>query len=329
MNSRHSSKAITVALLPVLLLSLTTGCSIRRTAVNMVGNALASGNSVYETDDDLELVGAALPFGLKFMEGLLAESPDHPGLLLTSCKGFVLYSYAYVDYDAQIAEEQDLDLAAALRRRARRLYLRALKYGLRGLERSYPGFKDQLFLEPEKAVERIDGKNKKRDLPFLYWSAAALGSAISVSRDDAALLARLPEVEAMTHRGLELDEAWGDGSFHQLMIHLAAAKVGGSDHNLIRQHYERALGLSEGRNAGLYLDYAEAISIPDQNRSEFYALAEQVLAMDPDKYPENRLVNAIAQRKAQWLLDHIDELFLEGTTDSDKTTISDLKGGQS
>ena len=82
----------------------------------MVGNAMASGNSVYESDDDLELVGAALPFGLKFMEGLLAESPDHPGLLLTSCKGFVLYSYAYVDYDAQITEDQDLDRSGALRK---------------------------------------------------------------------------------------------------------------------------------------------------------------------------------------------------------------------
>jgi hypothetical protein len=216
-----------------------------------------------------------------------------------------------------------------LRKRAQRLYLRGLGYGLHGIERSYPGFKDQLFLEPEKAVERIDRKNKKRDLPFLYWSAAALGSAISVSRDDAALLARLPEVEAMTNRGLELDEAWGDGSFHQLMIHLAAAKVGGSDQDLIRRHYERALELTEGRNGGLYLDYVEAVSIPNQSRSEFYALVEQVLAMDPDKYPENRLVNAIAQRKAQWLLDHIDELFIEESTVTEGTMVSESRGGQS
>ncbi len=319
MKLPHSLKII---LLPVLLLLLITGCSIRRTAVNMVGDALASGSSVYETDEDVELVVDALPFGLKFMEGLLAESPNHPGLLLTLCKGFVLYSYANVDYEAVVAEEIDLDRARALKKRARKLYLRALEYGFRSLEHSYPGFEDQLFFEPEKAVERIEGKNKKWDLSFLYYSAAALGSAISISRDDAAMLARLPEVEAMIDRGLELDETWGDGSFHEIKIKLAAAKVGESDQNLIRKHYKRALELSQGRHAGLYLDYAEAVSIVNQDRSEFLFLVEQVLAMDPDKHPEDRLLNLIAQRRALWLLDRIDELFLEGTM------ISELRGGQ-
>ena len=41
--------------------------------------------------------------------------------------------------------------------------------------------------------------------------AAALGLAISASLDDASMLARLPEVEAMMNRGLELDESWADG----------------------------------------------------------------------------------------------------------------------
>jgi len=191
----------------------------------MVVNAFVSRNSVYGTDEDLDLVGESLPFGLKLMESLLNESPDHTGLLLTSCRGFVLYSYAYVDYEAKMAEERDLDIARIQRYRARKLYLRALSYGLRGLEKSYPGFGSQLFLDPGGAVDRIGRDKKERDLPFLYWSAAALGLAISVSRDDAALIARLPEVEALTNRGLELDEKWDQGAFHQFKVQLAGAKV--------------------------------------------------------------------------------------------------------
>lgn len=323
MNLCHASKVISILLLPALLLSLTTGCtSIRRSAVNMVGDAMTSGSSVFETDEDMGLVGDALPFGLKFMEMLLGESPDHPGLLLTTCKGFVLYSYGYASHEAKLAEEEDLDRAKALRLRARKLYLRALRHGFRGLEHFYPGFEDKLFLDPQKAVERIGLKNKKRDLPFLYYCSAALGSAISVSRDDAAMLARLPEVEAMIDRGLKLDETWEDGSFHEIKIKLAAAKVGDSDQNLIRKHYERALKLSNGRHAGLFLDYAEAISLPNQNKAEFLSLLERALAMDPDKYPENRLLNLIAQRRAQYLLDRVDELFLEGMM------VSELRGGR-
>jgi len=310
-NSSMTAKTKAALLLLVLLIPITSGCSIRRYAINMVGNALASGNSVYESDEDLDLVGAALPFGLKLMESLLAQSPGHPGLVLTACKGFVLYSYAYVHYEAEATEEQDLDRARVLRKRARKLYLRALSYGLRGLERSYPGFEKQLFLEPQKAVARLDKKNRERDLPFLYWSAAALGLAISASLDDAALIARLPEVEAMMNRGLELDERWEEGSFHQFKVQLAGAKVGELDQSLIKNHYERALELSQGRNAGLHIAYAEAVSVPTQNMSEFRDLVGQTLSIDPGQDPGNRLVNLIAQRRAQWLLNHIGDLILE------------------
>jgi len=305
-----AGKKIMLLFLAVLL-SFSSGCSLRRFMINKVGDAMVSGNSVFETDDDLQLVGDALPFGLKLMESLLVQSPDHYGLLLAACKGFVLYSYAYVDYEAEITEEKDLDEARAMRIRARKLYLRAAKNGFHALENFYPGFQAQLYLEPKKAVQRIGIKKKERDLPLLYWSAAALGLAISVSRDDAALLARLPEVETMIDRGLELDETWENGSFHQFKIQLASAKIGGLDEELIRKHYERALELSEDRNAGLFVSYAEAVSVPNQDAQEFRALMDKALSIDPDEYPQNRLVNEIAQRKARWLLDHIDDLILE------------------
>ena len=63
-------------LVTLLLASTVVGCSLRTYAINMVGDALASGDSVYETDEDLELVGDALPFGLKLTESLLNESPE-------------------------------------------------------------------------------------------------------------------------------------------------------------------------------------------------------------------------------------------------------------
>ncbi len=114
--------------LVIAALAAAPGCSLKTYAINMVGDALSSGDSVYETDDDLELVGAALPFGLKLTESLLAQSPGHPGLLLTACRGFTLYSYAYVAHAAEITADQDLDRARALRVRARRLYLRGFEY---------------------------------------------------------------------------------------------------------------------------------------------------------------------------------------------------------
>ena len=49
--------------------------------MSFVSHAVAESGSTYATDDDPELVRGAVPFGLKTMEGLLAENPDHEGLL--------------------------------------------------------------------------------------------------------------------------------------------------------------------------------------------------------------------------------------------------------
>jgi predicted anti-sigma-YlaC factor YlaD len=310
----RASRRLPVRIASIILLAVVlsdSSCSIRRYAINQVGNVLSEGPSVYETDDDVELVGDALPFGLKLVEGLLVQSPNHRGLLLTACGGFVLYSYAYVDYRAEITEEEDLERAARLRDRARKLYLRGADYGFRGLELSYPGFRQQVFTQPRSAVQLVTNKRKKqKDVEFLYWTAASLGLAISISRNDAAMLARLPEVEAMLDRAIELDETWREGALHAFKVQLAAAETGGPDYKAIARHYQRALELSHGNDASLYVAYAETVAVPKQDRAQFDSLIEKALAVDVEADPNRRLLNALAHRRAQWLRERADDLIL-------------------
>lgn len=294
----------------VAALLLTAGCSVKRYAINTISDVLASEDSTYEGDDDIVLIGDALPFSLKLVESLLARSPNHRGLLLTAARGFVLYSYAYVHYEAEQQAQDNLDRARALRERARRLYLRAFKYALRALAQSYPGFAEKLSSQPIAAAGIIGVDAKNQHVPLLYWTAASLGLAISVSKNEPALLARLPEVEALLERALALDETWNAGALHEFRITWAAARSAQGDRETLRRHYERALTLSKGRRASLYVAYAEAASIPNQNRAEFTALMRQALSVDPDADPEHRLTNVIAQRRARWLMERIDELFL-------------------
>jgi predicted anti-sigma-YlaC factor YlaD len=306
---RRISRIASIALLAAVFAG--ASCSVRRYAINQVGNALAEGPSAYETDDDVELVGEALPFGLKLVESLLVQSPNHRGLLLTACSGFSLYSYAYVDYLAEISEAEDLLRAGRLRERARKLYLRAADYGFRGLELSYPGFRQHMFKEPRQAAQLVTNKRKKRkDVELLYWTAASLGLAISISRNDAAMLARLPEVEAMLDRALELDETWRQGALHAFRVQLGAARPGEPDYEAIARHYQRALELSGGKDAGLYLAYAETVAVPRQNRAEFDALIEKALAVDVNVDPNRRLLNALAHRRAEWLRGRAEDLIL-------------------
>jgi hypothetical protein len=98
------------------VLVLTAGCSIKKMAVNKVGDMLSSSGSTFESDEDPELVAAAIPFGLKLYEGLLAETPKHTGLLLAAASGFTEYAYAFVDLKAEEVKEDSLDRANALTR---------------------------------------------------------------------------------------------------------------------------------------------------------------------------------------------------------------------
>jgi predicted anti-sigma-YlaC factor YlaD len=293
-------------------LVLLCGCSIKRVAINKLGNALASGGSTFTSDDDPELVEAAIPFGLKTYESLLAESPKHTGLLLAAAQGFTEYSYAFVDSRIDEARAENLDRANALRERARRLYNRAYRYGMRGLEARHPGFAAALDNDADMALKRV----KKRDVPLLYWTAAARGLTISLSKTNPELIAELPLIETIIRRVAALDENFGEGAASEFLITLEAAHSGvkaEEQQKLMRQHFERALALSKGKRAGTYLALAENLSLPAQDAAEFKSLLEKALAVDPDADPDNRLANMVAQRRARWLLRHTDELFLETT----------------
>lgn len=288
---------------------LLTGCaSIQKMAVNRLGDFLASGGSVYESDDDPDLVADALPFGLKLMESLLETSPEHQGLLLAACKGFTVYSYAYVDSEAERLEETDLDAARALRARARRLHLRAWGYGERAVALASKTKPEALLSDPGPALARLEGK----DVPLLYWSAASLGLAVSDSRGEAEMIARLPLVDALLHRARALDPDWGEGALDEFDIVLAGTRPGAPpDEKRLREDYERALRLSNGQRASLFVGYAESSAVRRQDAGEFRDLIDRALAIDPDAHASIRLANLVAQRRARWLLDHVDSLFLD------------------
>ena len=286
---------------------------MKRVAVNKIGSALASGGSSYESDDDPDLVGEALPFGLKLFEGLLAESPKHKGLLLAAASGFTQYSYAFVDQRADEAMAESIDRGNALRARARRLYLRAHAYGLRGLEASYPGLGAALDKDAAAALART----RKRDVPMLYWTAASHGLAISASKNDPEMIAQLPVVDAILHRVVELDETWGAGAVPEFLINLESTRSGvkpADQQARMRHHFERSLQLSKGARAAPFVSFAENACVASQDRAEFKALLDKALAIDPDLDPPNRLGNLVAQRRARWLLGRTDELFLEDST---------------
>lgn len=302
------TRALTLAVAGSVLLLSPPGCSIRKLAVNSLGNALAEGSSSYAKDDDPELVGAAVPFGLKTIEALIEESPRHRGLLFAAASGFTQYAFAWVQQEADFVEAQDLARATAQRARARRLYLRARDYGMRGLEVELPGLRERLRAGPEAAL----AKARKAHAPLLYWTGLSWFGAISLAKDDSELSADQHLAEALMKRALALDEGYDHGSVHDFFIawESRGPSVGGS-YERARDHLDRGLALASGRRAWPFVNYAESVCVARQQRQEFEELLGRALAVDVEKSPDLRLTNILAQRRARWLLDRADELFIE------------------
>lgn len=306
-----SHQVLSSVLSPVICLFLLTGCAIKKMAVNSMADALSeSRNSVFASDNDPEFVGEALPFALKTMESLLQATPRHKKLLIGTASGFVQYAHAYVLRPAQALESVDLAASRHGLERAKRFFLRARGYGLRALELDYPGISEQLEADPVTAAARL----QKKDVPALYWTGVAWGSAVSVAKDDMALVGDLPVVTAMLERALVLDESWNRGAIHEFFIVFDAGRseAEGGGLESAEAHFERAVELNGGCSISPLVSLAESVCVRKQDRTRFKKLLFDALEFDVDSHPENRLANMFAQSKAERLLQRIDDLFFLG-----------------
>jgi predicted anti-sigma-YlaC factor YlaD len=285
---------------------LLASCSVRKYAIDQLGDALAGSGSTFGSDPDPELIRGAVPFSLKLVESLLAESPKHEGLLLAANKGFAQYAYAFVLQDADELEDKDRAAAQAMRIRASKLFLRARDYGLRGLELRHAGFTQQLKGDPKAAAQAITAK----EVPLAYWTALSWAAALAASRD-MFMLPQIPQFEALIERALELNESYDRGALHSFMItfEMGSPTRRGDKAARAKQHYDRALELAGGHQAGPYVAYAENVLITAKDRAGFEAELKKALAVDVNAEPEYRVVNLVIQRRARWLLGRADRLF--------------------
>ena len=290
----------------IVLLGLAAGgCSIQELVVSRLASALAEGGDVYASDEDPDLVADALPFALKTIETLLAQSPQNPDLLYAACTGFTQYAYAFVETEALELELSDYGEHRRLEERALKLYLRSLDYCLEGLELERPGISARLRRSPEEAA----GEIRREQLDLAFWTGAAWGSAITLALDRPEIAADVGAPRALLERIEELDPAYGDGLIQAALLPLdALPPTLGGNAERAEQRYLRAQELG-GEDPGLHVTMARTVAVKDQDRERFVELLQAALAFDLDRAPQNRLVNIIVQRRAEILLERVDEYF--------------------
>src|SRR5665213_385092 len=285
------------------------GCFIKSLAVNSMADGLAGEGDTFSSDDDPQLIKDAVPFSLKFMESILAATPRHTALLTTLAQSFTEYSYAFVQCEADYIADTDYPKAREMRVRAKKLYQRALGYGLRGLDTRHDHFSQMIMTDPKTAVAKMD----KDDVDLLYWTGVSWLAAISVGKDDPELVSDVPQAEALIYKALEINPDYDKGSLQEFLITYEAGKpvlMGGSVKKA-KEHYDRALELNKGLSASTFVNYAEAVDEKAQNRQEFEDMLNKAIDIDVDQDKSTRLVNLIMQKRARWLLSRANTLFVQ------------------
>jgi predicted anti-sigma-YlaC factor YlaD len=305
-----------LAMLAIAILA--SGCSVQRFAANKIGDTLAASGTTYSSDDDPELIGAALPFSLKLMESVLASTPEHRALLAATSAGFTQYAYAFVQQEADAIALDDTDRAWDAWNRARRMYLRARDYGLRGLDVAVPGFSATLRTTAVTAVAQAGAA----EVDLLYWTAASWAAAIALGKDDPSLVADLPLVSALIDRALAVDADWDSGAIHSFLVTYEMARpdvVGSFDDRVknARKHFDQAIALTQGKAAGPYVSWAESVCLPREDRACFEEMLQAAMKINPDDYLATRLANTIFQRRAAWLLANVDRWILPPLDDTE------------
>lgn len=299
-----------VLLFIIIIIAILNGCSIEKILVNKMsslgGSDLAQ---VFTSDEDPELIADAFPVILKMYELLLQMSPESRELLLITGQGFAMYAYAFVQLPADMLPDEEYEEAIKKTQRAKKLYLRGRNYILKALELKYPEFSDYII---SKDWENTVSLTDIDDVSYLYWAGMAWMGAFTTDLFDAELNATKQRAVALVSRVLELDETYENGGVHSFFLSYYAALPDymGGDEELARYHFTKALEYSNYQSAAPYVALASTISINNQDVDEFKNLLNTALEIDPDLVPETRLLNVLAQRKAKWMLDHIDYFFL-------------------
>jgi hypothetical protein len=291
MGAMHgiSEKISRLAVLGICLAA--SGCaSLMSSAASGLANDLS--NAVLNQNDP-ELVRDGAPAFMLLLDSILESNPDDPALLTASAK-------MYATYGAVFADEEG---------RPQRLTSRALDYAQRAVCIEYSGgcnWGDATFDEFNASLDALTEKHS--EVTYGY-SLSAIAYTIAHS-DDWNTLARLPQLEALLLRYLEISEASAESDVYVylgVLLTLRPEQMGGKPAEA-RTYFERAIELTDGQDLSAKVWFADSYARLLYNRELHDELLHEVITADPI-IRGYTLSNVLAQRNAAELLASADDYF--------------------
>lgn len=303
----------------ILGVALVAGCiDMGQVTVNTTAKVLTRAQPSLKMEADYELAARAIPGTLKTVEGFWVVNPGNPQLVAILTEGYCQYGIGFVEDEwEQAMLEKDLDRAQYHSTRATKMFIRCLNYALKSLG---SGWQEDLFAEGEDAQTRQDKRiasapSSKRTP--LMWAALALGAAVNQNKDNMEMIPYAATAKAMLLKVLEIDakHPQRDPVLAAMphvalgLVYTAVSPTLGGDPKKAEEHFQKALELTQDKFLLARVHYAKRVGVATQNRQLYRDNLLKVLQTDPAIWPEQRLANEIAHRRARRYLKMEKELF--------------------
>jgi hypothetical protein len=280
---------------PIYLIGIIffTGCSLNKVVVNYFSDFAEDGIDVLYEEGDLVLAGEFLTSNLKVIEIMLSKDPENKKLNLIAAQGFGAYAFGFV-------EDSDPE-------RASKIYKRAINYSFRALPEKLT-FDEKIS---PNDLEKLLQLYTRDDVPVLFWLGYNWGLYILQNLDDPKVLVNLSKVEMIMSRVLELDEEYNFAGVHLFYgaYYSARPPMLGGNPEKGREHFLRNLELTGNEFLLTKYFYARYYAFQVQDKVLFDQLLNEIIETDIEKYPDVKLMNAVAKKKAKILKQNENKFF--------------------
>jgi hypothetical protein len=303
---------------PTLMLlaiaSAATGCDTGKIAVNSTSKILEKAQPSMKQEADYDMAARAIPAALKTVEGFHVAYPDNERLVAILAEGYCQYATGFIEDEWELAViAKDYDQADYLARRATKAFLRCMGYGLEMLGKKW----QEAILGNLAAVEALAQKAGKDQRDGIMWVANGLAGAINMNKDDVDMVKHLSKARMLFERVAAIDDKHPPKDpAKRALPHIALgllntalpAALGGKP-EIGAEHFRKAEQITGGRFLLAKVLYARRYGVAVQKRDLFRKTLVEVLQTDPAIWPEQRLANEIAHRRARRYLKQEKEWF--------------------
>lgn len=235
--------------------------------------------------EDPDTAVAGIPAYLILLDSMLLSSPDDSRLLMAAASLYSAYAGSLVD-------QPD---------RAKILSRRSLKYASKALCQRLPQI-CELESKPFEQFKPALSKATRKDIEPLYVYGVAWAGWLLARTDDYSALAELPKIQFIFEHLTAMDERHDNGRAQLYLAVMGSqipANLGGKP-ELAREHYEKALKFSGGKDLMVQVKYARYYARLVFNQELHDRLLKEVLAADPQVH-RLTLSNVMAQEEARKL----------------------------